>query len=151
MAAVIFIGALFIKKGYSIERSITIDRPAQEVYDYLRHIRNQEKFSVWVMKDPNKKMEYTGTDGEVGFVNKWDGNKEAGAGEQEIKSLIQDALVDIEIRFIRPFKAVGQTPFMMHAVSENETKVTWGMTSKMPYPMNFVLVFMNMTPLLAKT
>ena len=38
------------------------------------------------MADPNMKKSYSDIDGTVGFIYAWDGNKEAGKGEQESKT-----------------------------------------------------------------
>lgn len=38
------------------------------------------------MLDPNMEKEFKGTDGTVGFIYGWNGNKEGGEGEQEIKA-----------------------------------------------------------------
>jgi hypothetical protein len=150
IVAIVLIAALFIKKGYSIERSAVIERPVGEVYDYLRNLENQLSYNVWVMKDPAKKLTRSGSDGEVGFVYGWDGNKEVGAGEQEIRSLVPNALIDVEIRFIRPFAATGQTPFVLEEAGTGATKVTWTMNSAMKYPMNFMLAIINMDKTLGK-
>ncbi len=149
-AALIFIMALFTKKGYAIEREIVIDKSSSDVFQYLRHIKNQDKFSKWVMMDPNMKKEFRGNDGTVGFVYAWEGNKQAGKGEQEIISIEEGKYLGLEVRFEKPFAAVASTPFRVEAVSPQQSKVTWGMTSSMNYPMNIMLLFMNMEKLLGK-
>ena len=147
--ALILIIALFVKKNYSIRREINIEKPISEVYDYLRHLINQEKFSKWVMTDPTMKKTLAGVDGNIGFIYAWDStNKNAGKGEQEIKSLEINKLIDVEVRFEKPFKGLAKTPFMLESNSENQTKVIWGMYSKMNYPMNFMLLILNMEKLL---
>lgn len=146
--ALLLILALFTKKGYSIQRQIVIARPVTEVYDYLRHIKNQDLFNKWVQTDPKMQKIYKGTDGEVGFIYGWNGNKQAGEGEQEIKKLDPNKLIDLEVRFLRPFKAVAKTPFSLKDNGDGTTTVVWGMTSAMNYPMNLVLLFMNMDKVL---
>ncbi len=145
-----FVLALFTKKSYSLKREIVIKQPVNVVFDYLKHIKNQDEYSKWVQTDPNMKKEYRGTDGTVGFVYGWNGNKQAGEGEQEIKGIDENKRLDLEVRFVRPFAAVARTPFITEAISENETKVTWGTDSAMNYPMNIFLLFMNMDKLLGK-
>jgi hypothetical protein len=142
--------ALFTNKTYSLKREIKIGRPLQEVFNFLRYLRNQEHFSKWVMMDPNMKKEFKGTDGSVGFVYAWDGNKQAGKGEQELKGIADGERIDVEVRFIKPFEGIAKTPFTTKSLSENETLVTWGMTSTLKYPMNLMLLFMNMDKLLGK-
>lgn len=135
---IVLVAALFIKKEANIQRSIVIDRPKQDVFDYVKIMLNQEKFSKWVMTDPNKKTSSKGTDGTLGFCYAWEGNKQAGKGEQEIVALKEGELVDIEVRFEKPFKAVGKTPFKLESVSTNQTRVIWGMSMMQKYPMNFM-------------
>ena len=72
MASIIIlllIVAFFTKRDFSIEKSTVINKPKQDVFDYLKLIKNHEKYSVGVMKDPNINIVYTGSDGEVGFTS----------------------------------------------------------------------------------
>jgi hypothetical protein len=148
--ALLLIIALFSRKEYSVEREIVIDKSNNDVFQYLKHIKNQDKFSVWVMKDPNMKREFRGDDGTVGFVYAWDGNKEAGKGEQEITKIEEGKYLGLEVRFEKPFVAVAHTPFTVEAVSPQQSKVKWGMVSKMNYPMNIMLLILNMESMLGK-
>ncbi|MES2587846.1 MAG: SRPBCC family protein [Bacteroidota bacterium] len=151
LIALLLLIGLFSKSGYEIHREIVINKGNKEVFDYIKHIKNQDLFSKWVMTDPGMKKTYTGNDGEVGFIYAWDSlMKEAGKGEQEIKNIIEGEILDLEVRFEKPFKAVAKTPFWCESLSENQTKVKWGMQSKMPYPMNVILLFMNMEKILGK-
>jgi uncharacterized protein YndB with AHSA1/START domain len=151
LPVIVLLIALFSKKNYSISRSIVIEKPTPLVFDYIKNIKNQDQFSKWVMTDPLMAKNYTGTDGTEGFIYQWDSkNKQAGAGEQEIKRIVPNQHLDLEVRFLRPFKAVAKTPFSTESISENQTKVTWGMHSTMPYPLNALLLFMNMEKLLGK-
>ena len=137
--------ALFIKSKYSVEREITINKPYYQVFDYVKLLRNQDKFSKWATMDPNMKKEYRGTDGTVGFVSAWDSKeKNVGKGEQEIKRITDNKRIDFEIRFIKPFAGIANAYMTVEPMSKNETIVNWGFDSKMKYPMNLMLLFMNM-------
>lgn len=100
------VAALLVKKEYTVERTTTINQFKPEVFNYLRFLKNQDHYSKWVMTDPAMKKEFRGTDGTIGFVYAWDGNKKAGKGEQEIKQ-INEEKIDLEIRFMRPFEATA--------------------------------------------
>eukprot|EP01041_Mallomonas_annulata_P036473 gene36473-59588_t len=105
--ALLLLIALFTKKEYSIQREIVIEKPVEEVFNYIKHIKNQDYFSKWVMTDPNMNRIFTGNDGEVGFIYAWDSqNKAAGKGAQEIKNIIENELLDLEIRFEKPMKGL---------------------------------------------
>ncbi|TKC06560.1 polyketide cyclase [Pedobacter polaris] len=130
--------ALITKKEYAIEREIVINKSTQVVFDYVKLIKNQEKYNVWVMKDPNVKIDYMGIDGTKGFVSAWEGNKQAGKGEQEIKEINNGKGLNIEIRFEKPFENIGQTYFTTTPVSENETSLKWQMIGKNKFPLNLM-------------
>jgi len=130
--------SLVTKKAYSIEREITIEKSSQTVFDYVKFIRNQEQFNVWVMKDPNVKIEYRGIDGTKGFISAWEGNKQAGKGEQEIKEINEGQNINVELRFEKPFKNVGQTYLVVKPISEYETSLKWQMVGENKFPMNIM-------------
>ncbi len=144
IVALLLIIGLFIKNEYSIQKEIVINKPNSEVFNYVKFLKNQEQYSKWVMTDPGMKKEFRGTDGTPGFVYAWESkNKNAGKGEQEIKRLIDGKLVDIEVRFEKPFEGIAYTPITTEAVSSAQTKVTWGMQGKNKYPMNLMNVFVS--------
>jgi hypothetical protein len=143
LIAIPLVAALFIKKEYAVEREITINKPKQEVFDYIRYLKNQDHYSKWVMQDPNMKKDFRGTDGTVGFVYAWDGNREAGKGEQELKKITGSDRTDVEVRFEKPFEGVADVHMTTESVSENQTRVRWGMAGKSKYPLNFMNLFMD--------
>ncbi len=145
LATMALIIPIFINPNYSVSRSIVIYKASPEVFNYVSHIKNQEKYSVWAKKDPNKINKYTGTDGAVGFTATWDSNvKDIGKGEQEIKKITPNKRIDIELRLIKPFKTTHNTYIEVTALDEKESKVTWSFEGSKPYPMNLMLLFMNM-------
>ena len=138
----ILIIALFVDGTIDVKREVTIKKGNQEVFDYIRLLKNQKNFSYWETIDPEMKRKYKGTDGEVGSIYSWDSqNKDAGQGEQEIKKITNGKRIDVELRFIRPFEATNQCYFLTQSLPENKTKVTWGF---MKYPINFFCLFMDM-------
>jgi hypothetical protein len=146
----VLIVALFVRKSYSVKREVLINRTKPEVFDYVKLVRNSEKFSKWVMLDPNSKRTFSGTDGTVGYIYGWDSEmKNVGAGEQEIKAIAEGERIDYEIRFFRPFKGVAQAYIATESQADG-TKVTWVFDSSMQYPMNFMLLFMDFEKMLGK-
>jgi uncharacterized protein YndB with AHSA1/START domain len=128
-----------------IEDTVVINKPIDQVFDYIRHIKNQDNYSTWNMMDPEMKKEYSGTDGQVGFIYKWDSNKEknVGAGEQEIKSIIPNKSLDMELRFKRPMEDVAYAKFTTETVGTNQTKVMWGFYNTMKGPMKIMKPIMT--------
>lgn len=142
---------LFTRKSYSVEREITINKPKQEVFDFVKFIKNQNTFNKWVLLDPKMRKDYRGTDGTVGFVYAWDSdNKDVGKGEQQITKIAEGERIDFEIRFEKPFASTAPAYMITESISQNQTKVKWGFSGTMAYPMNIMLLFVNIEDMLGK-
>lgn len=151
LIALVLVVALFVKKDYMLQREIVIQRPQQFMYDYLRHLGNQTEYSKWVMDDPNMNRVPQGGDGTVGFVLTWDSkDKNVGAGRQEIIQLMAPTLIKYVVQFIRPFKGKADCSFELSAVSDNQTRIKWTFESGMAYPMNFMMLFLDIAKMLGK-
>lgn len=85
------------------------------------------------------KKEFKGTDGTVGFIYAWNGNKEAGEGEQEIKAIAAGKSIEMEIRFVRPFAGGTRAEMTTESLAGDQTKVSWSTSSTMKYPLNIML------------
>ncbi|UCS92684.1 SRPBCC family protein [Echinicola marina] len=147
--AIALIAGLFIKKEFSVEKSVTIEQPVEEVFSYVKMLKNQNKFSVWMQMDPNMKKTYMGMDGTVGAVTAWDSqNSDVGKGEQEIIGIEENKRIDYELRFYKPFEATDKAYMLTERISPNKTKVIWGFNSIADYPMNLVMKLMGMEEML---
>lgn len=142
LIVLLLIVALFISKDFTIEREIVINKPQQQVYDYVKVQSNQPNFNPFIRMDPDIKLDAKGTDGTVGYVYAWKGKK-SGAGEMEITKLTEGQRVDMSIHFIEPFDNKGEVYFDTEKVSETSTKVKWGMKGSSPYPMNLITAIMK--------
>jgi len=144
LIAIPLIVALFVAKDYAVEREITINKPKQEVFDYIKLLKNQDIYSKWATMDPNIKKTYRGTDGRIGFVSAWESDiEDVGAGEQEIKKITEGERIDFELRFIKPFESIEPAFMTTESVDANQTKVKWGFSGHMNYPMNIMMLFVD--------
>lgn len=150
IVAVIVLLALVAPKTYNVSRSIVINKPVSEVFEYLKHIKNQDEWSPWKKKDPNMKQTHTGTDGEIGFVARWEGNKEVGTGEQEIVSISENKAVNSQLRFYKPWKSQSDAYLTTRAVDDNTTEVVWGFSGVNKPPSNIFFLFFNMDKTVGK-
>jgi len=145
----ILIVAAVSPKDYAVEREVIINKPAAEVFNYVKYLKNQDNYSVWATMDPNMKKTFKGTDGTVGFVSAWESdNKEVGKGEQEIMKIDEGNRIDFELRFMEPFEATDDAYMITQEVAPTITKVKWGFSGSMDYPMNIMLLFMDMEGIL---
>jgi hypothetical protein len=137
------IAAALTPRKYTVSVSETINKPKQEVFDYVKILKNQENYSVWVMEDPNSKLTYTGTDGTVGAGQAWDSqNENVGAGSMVI-SAMTDERIDIDLNFIRPFESKAKSSNTIKAINENQTLLTTEFYGDDAYPMNFMGYWMG--------
>ena len=136
--------AVFVKKDFALEKEIVINKPKQEVFNYLKLIRNQEHYSVWVMKDPKINIVYTGTDGTVGFTSSWTSDdKNVGVGEQEIIELKEGESMKVEVRFKKPFEGTNYGTTILSTTADGGTKVVNVFSGTSKYPMNIMNLFMD--------
>lgn len=131
-------------KKYHLERSIIVEKPISEVFPYLKSVKNQNDWSPWKKKDPDMKQEFFGEDGTVGFISHWEGNKDVGVGEQEIKKIIENEQIDTELRFIKPWKSESDAFLKVKEINSNNTEVIWGFSGVNKVPMNIMMLFFNM-------
>jgi hypothetical protein len=92
IVALLLIIAIFVRKTYSVEQEITIQKSRQYVFNYIKYLKNQDNFSV---RATNAYM-------------------------------------------------------ITQSVSGDQTNVKWGFESEMKYPMNLMLLFMNMENMVGK-
>ena len=138
--ALLLIIALFMKREHYVNREIIINAPRQKVFDFLKLFKNQDLFNKWATADKkNRKEEFKGTDGTVGFIYSWSGDKSAGQGEKEIKSITEGKRIETEIRFVKPMRVSSSVIFETESLSEGQTKVNLINTGTLKYPMNIMI------------
>ncbi|GGA78163.1 hypothetical protein GCM10008015_18560 [Flavobacterium palustre] len=138
LIVLLLVVALFVPKDYTVSVSATINTPKEKVFNYVKLIKNQEEYSVWVMQDPNVVMNYTGTDGTVGFKAEWNSKDDnVGEGSQQI-SKITDDRIDVDLHFERPMKGDAKAATFVEDVSGNQTKITNEFYGHSDYPMNLM-------------
>ena len=138
--ALLLIIALFMRKEHYVKREIIINAPCQKVFDFLKLLKNQDQFNKWATADKqNRKEEFKGTDGTVGFIYAWSGNKSAGVGEKEIMNIVEAKRIETEIRFVKPMRVSASVIFETESLSDNQTKINLINTGILKYPLNIMI------------
>ncbi len=146
---VIIILGLMSPKNVTISRKISVDKNAEEVFEHLRSLKNQAQWSPWAERDINMHTEFKGIDGQIGSLHYWKGNKDVGEGEQEITALFPNHRIESELRFLKPWKATN-TGFFEIKENHNKVEVVWGFSATYNFPMNAMMVFINMDKVIGK-
>jgi len=150
LLGLIVVLALAAPKKYDVSRKIVVNSPLGDTYQYLLLIKNQDDWSPWKTRDPNMTQEQSGTDGTVGFINRWEGNKDVGMGEQELISFTENKSIESELRFLKPWKSVSIGYFLVNEIEPNKTEVVWGFRGENKVPMNIMMLFYNMDKAVGK-
>lgn len=112
---------------YTVQRSESIDAPAEAVYSQVVDFHRWTTWSPWEGLDPNLQRTYSGPESGTGARYAWAGNRKAGEGTMEITGAVESTSVKIALDFLKPFKSSSITTFDL--TSEGEaTRVTWTMT-----------------------
>lgn len=127
-----------------------INKPLPEVFQFIKYVKNQDYWSPWDKKDPDIKKSYTGTDGTIGFISHWEGNKQVGEGEQEITNIIENEKMESQLRFFKPWKSQSDAYIKVDKINESITKVTWGFSGINKPPANIFMLFFNMDKTVGK-
>lgn len=150
LIALFLILILVAPKTYDVKRSIVLNRNVKDTFNYLKYVKNQDEWSPWKKKDPDMIQSHSGTDGTVGFVSHWEGNKDVGVGEQEIIKIVENKRIDSQLRFFKPWKSESDAYLITKEVDASNTEVTWGFSGVNKVPMNIMMLFYDMEKMVGK-
>ena len=139
----VLIIAAFVSNSYTLQKEVTINKPAMDIYNYVRINKNQTDWNAWYKMDTKAKIDITGTDGEVGSAWNWD-SEITGKGNQTIAALEPGTKIAYELNFIKPFEAKANNDVTFEALDSTHTIVRNTFIGNSPYPMNVMHLFMNM-------
>ncbi|OAB25671.1 Polyketide cyclase / dehydrase and lipid transport [Flavobacterium fryxellicola] len=146
--AIIVLGS-YLKNDYLIVREINVERPKQQIFSYIKLLRNQNEYSYYNRKDPNTVKSYSGTDGEVGFTYSWSSKiNSIGTGTQTISKIIEGDEICCNIQFTKPVPLKSFASIALTEINEKETKVTWTFSSHYNFPLNVIIYFLNLEKLI---
>src|ERR1017187_9203063 len=138
--ALLFIIGLFTNREHDVKREIIINAPLQKVFDYVKLLKNQDEWNKNEKGDPDKKEEFKGTDGNVGFIISFTGNKNTGEGQKEIMNIIEGRRIETEMRFVKPMTFTASLIMDTESLSDNQTKVKLSHDGTLEYPKNIMIL-----------
>lgn len=121
-------------------------------YKQLRLLRlNQDNFSVWAALDPNMQKSSDAVDGTVGYLSRWHSeNSDVGSGEQQIIAITEGERIDLQLTFHQSFASVSHAYMTTAALSAGQTRVSWNFSRQLPYPVNLMLLFVDVEGMIAE-
>lgn len=147
--AVVLVLAATRPDTFRIERSATIDAPAEKIFAVLSDFHQWGGWSPWEKKDPDMKRSFTGAGRGKGAVYGWEGDKNVGTGRMEILEASTPSKLVIKLDFLKPFEAHNTAEFTM-LPQGNATNVHWVMHGPSPMMAKVMHVFINMDKMVGK-
>lgn len=122
-------------KEITLERSVLIDAPVEDVYGNISSLEAQSVWAPWKEEDPEMVNTYAGQRGTVGSRNGWTGEK-AGVGNQVITAIDEGKRVESEMEFIEPKEMAGKADAWLEVAPKGDaqTEATWGFKLDMDLP-----------------
>jgi uncharacterized protein YndB with AHSA1/START domain len=148
LAVAVLIGGVLIYAStrpdtLHVERTLTINAPAEKIYPLISDFHNWTAWSPYEKRDPALKRTYSGSPSGKGAVYEWEGNNDVGSGRMEITDTSAPSKIVIKLDFIKPFEGHNVAEFRMRPGGDTTT-VTWAMQGPSPYVGKVIGVFMNM-------
>lgn len=141
---VIFLIIVAFQPGdFRVQRSATINAPADVVFAQVNDFHKWEAWSPWVKLDPNAKNTFEGPASGVGAKFGWKGNDKVGEGRMTILDSTPPTLVRIKLEFIEPFPATDTSEFTFKPEGD-KTAVTWAMYGPKNFMSKMFCMFMDM-------
>ena len=151
--AIIIIAILVIAamrpNGFSIVRSADYNSSPEKIFAQLNDFRNWKAWSPWEELDPNLQRNYSGAASGKGAKYAWLGNKKVGEGNMEITRSTPSTSIELDLNFLKPFKASNVTEFTL-VPKGNVTKLIWEMRGPSLFIMKIMHLFMNMDKMVGK-
>jgi len=131
---VALVAALFLPKDIHVERTATIDAPPAAVFNQVNQLKNWEKWSPWFKMDPDMVVSYNGNSAGKGASYSWEG-PETGTGTLTITDSKPFNSISTALDFGDQGTGYGSWSFVDKG---NQTEVTWGMDTNIPWPFNLM-------------
>jgi hypothetical protein len=141
--------AAFRPNEFSVVRSADFHASAGKVFDALNDFKKWRAWSPWEGKDPNLQRNYSGASSGKGAKYAWIGNKQVGEGNMEITRSSPNTSIELDLNFLKPFKASNVTEFTLVPKGDT-TKLIWEMRGPTPFMMKIMHVFMDFDKIIGK-
>lgn len=134
---------------FSLVRSADIKAPPEKIFAQLNDFKNWAAWSPWEKMDLDMQKTFKGPPSGKGSYYSWIGNKKVGEGNMEIYHSVPSKVVELNLNFLKPFKASNKTQFAL-TPQGNSTHVRWEMRGPLNLFMKVMHLFMNMDKMVGK-
>lgn len=147
--AAILIYAATRPDSFRVQRSATMNAPAEKIFPYLEGLKRWAEWSPYEGRDPQMKRAYSGADSGKGAVYEWDGNDNVGKGRMEIVDSKPPNKVVIKLDFLKPFEGHNTAELTVEPKG-GQTIVTWAMYGPSTFMTKLIGTFMDMDDMIGR-
>jgi uncharacterized protein YndB with AHSA1/START domain len=147
--AAILIYAATRPDSFRVQRSATMNAPAEKIFPYLEGLKRWAEWSPYEGRDPQMKRAYSGADSGKGAVYEWDGNDNVGKGRMEIVDSKPPSKVVIKLDFLKPFEGHNTAELTVEPKG-GQTIVTWAMYGPSTFMTKLIGTFMDMDDMIGR-
>ncbi len=128
---VVVVVGLFLPTSYTVERSIVIDAPPEQIHKYVGDLKNWDTWEPWKAEDPTLIVTHGEKTKGIGATQSWVGDSGDGAltitRDTPTEGIQYDLLFD-------GGTYVCQGAIIYDPLEDGETRVTWTMSGDMGAP-----------------
>ncbi|MGF1923465.1 MAG: SRPBCC family protein [Bacteroidia bacterium] len=148
LALIIVVGGMFLPKSYTVSRYTVINAADTLIYKNIADFNEFYKWNPWARMEPSATIKVSGPIASPDHLYEWEG-KETGQGYMKIKNVDLNKMIDIELKFIKPFESLADTRFDISPEGTGN-KVTWSMSGENNLMSKWMGVFMSMDKMIGK-
>jgi len=128
----ILVAGLFLPITSHVERSITVNVPADSVYALVVNYNYYRDWNPWSRMDPDAKGEISGPVGQIGQKWAWDGEV-IGSGSLTTQEIVPGKYIESILEFTAPQTMQSKDIWKFETTDEG-SKVTWINEAELGYP-----------------
>jgi hypothetical protein len=132
--ALLLIIALFLPDHYRVERSVSVNLPADSAFAAAADFSIRDKWDPWVTADTGAVTSFEIKPGYTGSRWNWKGKK-IGEGEVEITEVKPGKSFKAILRFLRPNRMTARIDWIFEPRGES-TLCRWIISGELSYPAN---------------
>ncbi|WP_342379738.1 SRPBCC family protein [Myxococcus stipitatus] len=133
---------------FRVERSATIQAPAEVVFSLVNDFRRWEQWSPWWKLEPTQQVVLAGSSEGVGAVYEWRGER-TGSGRMEIVESQPNTYVRIRLDFTEPMRATNTTEYVLTPVPGG-VALTWVMSGENTFAGKVLQLFASMDEMMGR-
>lgn len=126
------------KKEFDISRTMVINRPKEEVFNFVRQLKKEKQWMPWFANDFNGILKYKGDDGKPEALLYWKGHRRFYEGTQKIVKINQGKIIETRFLIVKPVRIILLEYKGLKEIDENKSKIVWGVRGGLPFPLSII-------------